>query len=136
MSEPNQVLWRGIRPIDPPEYLPISFFKHNTEQHVIHNSVSGSTVTLLTVPTGHIYHIINIFTGLLLHANGAGYIVAYDENDITLAIIQRYFSDTYRVLCPPVVLLSPIDLTENQYITISSDTSGFTLYVTIVYTEE
>ena len=136
MSEPNQVLWRGIRPTSPTEYIPTRIFKSDEEQYYAHNNASGYTTNVVLVPSGQVYHVINIFVSLILAADGSGYIYWRDGSNNIKGVIHRSFSDTYRILSPPVILLAPIDLLEGDYIEISSDTSGFSLQCSIIYTKE
>ena len=136
MSEPNQVLWRGIRPTDPQEYIPVSFFKSNEVQYSINGDIDGDTLTLLTVPVGHTYHIINMFGNIDPRADGKGHILIRDGSGTVKTIFQLVFSDTYRILLPNIVLLAPIALFENELIEIKSDTINFRVYCSVIYTKE
>ena len=136
MSEPNQVLWRGIRPIDPPEFIPVLPYKPGLTQYRVYGNANGNAVTLLTVPSGHTYHIINITGSARPAADGSGTIALYDDSDTYVLTLGYYFADTYRLESSTIALLTPIEVLENESIKIRSWADNFYIYGSIIYTKE
>ena len=136
MSEPNQVLWRGIRPVDPPEAIPVLPYTPGAIQHRTYGVADNSDINLLTVPAGHTYHIINMFGNCQPDADGVGYIELISGAGHILLVFGFYFSDASKMSCPPIVLMAPIDVLENEYIKVYSLNTDFKVYCSIIYTKD
>ena len=136
MSEPNQVLWRGIRPTNPPEYIPVLMYKPGSELYYANANISNGEAILLSVPSGYTYHIINLFGSVIPSSNGYGYMQIYDSDSHAKIVLQTYYSDDYKMSNMPVVLLSPLILLANETLRINSSAASFTVHASAIYTKE
>ena len=136
MSEPNQVLWRGIRPTNPPEYIPVLPYNPNATIYTKSTHIDDTTLDLLTVPSLNTYHIINLFGNVFPYHNGKGSISRIDCNGNTKEVFGYYFADDYKVGCPSITLLSPITLLENEIIRLYSNAYEFYVFCSIEYIKE
>ena len=136
MGEPNQVVWRGIRPIDPPEYIPVSAYKPNEIKYTSYVHAENQVVVALSTPVGQTYHIFSIFSCIYPEADGFGLIEHTDSDGVVRLIYAHYSANTYGIVNPPIILPSPMDLLEKESIKVSSSADGFYAYCSIIYTKE
>lgn len=136
MGEPNQVLWRGIRSVEPLEYIPITTYPPGTYPSRAYHYANNSKVTVLQVPSGSIYRIVNIWGNINPIANGSGNIVLNNSSGTTLMVLGEYRVDDYRVVNNGIGLMAPIFMSNGELISVYSSADGFYVYCTLEYTEE
>ena len=136
MNEPNQVLWRGIRPVDPPEYIPVLPYKPDAVQYRVYSRAQDETVESLNVPAGNVYHIINIYVHVPYLNDGSGSISLTDSNNHILQMLGYYRIGSGMVIGGCINLMAPINLLETEKIILTSNDTNFVIFCSIIYTKE
>lgn len=114
MAERNQTLWRGIRPTDPAENIPVDIKVHSVNTPIIpsspeqiltryevpygtthvqaYGSVTAGANTIYTVPASKVLHVVSF--GLSVYPNGAaGYGYITQRNSIGTGLTMFSYLD-------------------------------------------
>jgi len=96
MGEPNQVKWRGIRPVEPREAIPVQPYGDFGTQVVKHDCVEGGGSVIYTVSSGKNLYLCSVAFSVYPIADGNGSFNIRDDNDNIKHIlfqIQRQAND-------------------------------------------
>ncbi|RLG10436.1 hypothetical protein DRN69_09010 [Candidatus Pacearchaeota archaeon] len=122
MGEPNQVKWRGIRPVEPREAIPVQPFGDFGTQVAKHSSINNDTTIIHTVMSGKILYLCSLSFGMTPINAGEGWIFVRDENDN----ITYYLFTTYRQqndgICISMTFNPPLIIPAGYDICIQSNT--------------
>ena len=127
MGEPNQVKWRGIRPVEPREAIPIQPYGDFGTQIAKHNWVEGGTSIIHTVTSGKNLYLCSVAFSIYPTVDGEGTFSIRDDNDIVQYIlfqIQRQANDGTMVT---LTFNPPFVIPEGWDIAIWSSATGFRL---------
>jgi len=81
MGEPNQVKWRGIRPVEPREAIPIQPYTDFGTQVAKSASANNSTAIIHTVTAGKSLYLCGVSLSVVPTASGYGYFSVRDDTD-------------------------------------------------------
>jgi len=81
MGEGNQVKWRGIRPIDPREAIPIQPYADFGTQVAKDHYANNSITIIHTVTSGKNLYLCSATFSVFPAATGEGYMYVRNEND-------------------------------------------------------
>jgi len=127
MGEPNQVKWRGIRPVEPREAIPIQPYTDFGTQVAKDNYANNSTVIIHTVTSGKNLYLCSVAFSVYPTVDGSGSFNIRDDNDNIKHIlfqIQRQANDGTMVT---LTFNPPFVIPEGWDIIIWSSTTGFRL---------
>jgi len=125
MGESNQVKWRGIRPVEPREAIPIQPYTDFGTQVAKDNYANNSTVIIHTVTSGKSLYLCSIGFSVFPTATGHGVFFVRDESDTTqyrFFYIRRQSDDGDMV---SMTFNPPLVIPEGWDICLWSATSGF-----------
>lgn len=128
MGEPNQVKWRGIRPVEPREAIPIQPYGDFGTQVAKSAYVNNTTTIIHTVTSGKSLYLCSIALSVFPTAAGYGYFYVRDENDTTQYTILRPKRQQDDGEMVTMTFNPPLVIPEGYDIVIRSQVTDFVLY--------
>jgi len=128
MGEPNQVKWRGIRPVEPREAIPVQPFGDFGTQIAKDAYANNSTVIIHTVTSGKSLYLCNIGLSVFPTASGYGYFYVRDENDTTQYRFFRPRRQQYDGEMVSMTFNPPLIIPEGWDIVLWSQVADFIIY--------
>lgn len=125
MGEPNQVKWRGIRPVDPREAIPVQPFGDFGTQIVKDTYADNSTVIIHTVTSGKSLYLCSIALSVIPAATGYGYFYVRDDSDTTQYRFFRPRRQQYDGEMVSMTFNPPLIIPEGWDICLMSQVDGF-----------
>jgi len=127
MGEPNQVKWRGIRPVEPREAIPVQPFGDFGTQITKSVYANNATKIIHTVSSGKSLYLCSVALSVFPTALGEGYIYVRDENDTTqyyILVTRRQENDGEMV---SMTFNPPIQIPAGWDICVVSSATNFKL---------
>jgi len=131
MGEANQVKWRGIRPVEPREAIPVQPFGDFGTQVAKDNYVDNSIVIIHTVTNGKTLHLCNISLSVYPQTDGYGWFYVRDTND---TIVYHFFRPRRLAYDGEMVTMTfnpPLQIPEGYDICLMSEVEGFFIHAFI-----